>query len=133
MRREAEVLEVLTPKQRAMYEKVKQVYKNQPNVYLSLSELKSLIDCDLEARDSLLSDFVYSTVNKEDNPVKFMITKGRGKYRFVGTNYKPAQPVEVTWDMRLAESRKFVVGTYSDCKYSWDFTVVKAYLNGVWE
>ena len=126
-RSDSESLSNLSAKQRKMYDEVELAYKNQPNAYLSRSGLQKLVASDLEDRDNFISDFTYDTVNKEDKPVKFMVKQGR-KYRFVGVGFKPVNPIDVTWEIRLSGRKKFVVGRYSGSGYSWDFAEVREYL-----
>ena len=119
-----------TPKQKQMYEEVQRAYQNQPNTYLSKAQLQSLVTSDLNERDLLISDFVYNTVNKEDKAIKFMVKQGQ-KYLFVGTNYKPQNPIDVTWEVRISGITKYVVGTYSESGYSWNFTRLQEYLKSL--
>lgn len=119
-----------TPKQKQMYIEVEKAYKSQPHTYLSKGQLQSLVTSNLNERDLLISDFVFNTVNKEDKPIKFMLKKGQ-KYLFVGINFKPQSPIDVTWEVRISGVRRFVIGTYSQNGYSWNFTSLNEYLTGL--
>lgn len=80
-------------------------------------------NCKFDARDSIITDFCYNMVNLEDNENKFLISEGRGRFKFVGFNWKPDRPVEISWNIQ--NKCKLNIGVYKNQNFEWDFSEIR--------
>jgi len=93
-------------------------YKNQNN-----------IQWDWDCRECSISDFCYNTVNKEDNPNKFLL-KVDGQYQTVGFNWDTnGEQIMITWTIKCL--RTFNVGSYNNGEFTWNFNELESELNNI--
>lgn len=71
-------------------------------------------------RRNVVTDFCYNKVNLEDNENKFLLSVGKGLFRFVGFDWQPEQSESVTWEVEVLKT-KFMVAEYRDGEFRWNF------------
>jgi len=57
-----------------------------------------------------------------DNENKFLVSPGRGIFRFVGFNWKSQEEAKISWKIRdIKGLREHIVGSYKNGKFHWNF------------
>jgi hypothetical protein len=115
--------ENLTGKQKALYHCVKDLFARSKKPVLRRKYIKKqcLPEGVYEPRNTVISDFCYNLVNKEDNDNKFLLNAGPGLYRFVDFDWLIDEEIEVTWTLRGLTGKTVTVGSYLNRRFSWDF------------
>jgi hypothetical protein len=128
--------EVLTDKQRSLYNTISVLVKDKKIKFISVKDIKDEYQKRKISLNSWPTDFCYNLVNiGPDYETKYLIRDEKGEFHFVDIHWIAGNSIPIYWIPKgkgvpfNLKDKMFKVGTYCEGKYIWNFSELNEILN----